>query len=72
MSSNNRMTVRYVQVYLQHIYNKRWDNEGAHIAEDELYMDVLKAIAEGRCDDPAACASEALKSDNIDFVRWYA
>ena len=72
MSSNNRMTVCHVQKRLQQIYDKRWDDEGAHIAEDELYMDVLKAIAEGRCDDPAACASEALKSDNIDFARWYA
>jgi hypothetical protein len=48
------------------------DYEGAHALEDELFQDVLRAIAAGACDDPAACAAEALKSLENDFERWCA
>lgn len=36
--------------------------------EAVLHQEVLRAIAEGRCNDPAACADEALRT--ID--RWLA
>ena len=45
------------------------DSERAHVAEDLLYKDILKAIAEGRCADPATCAMEALKARLIEFRR---
>jgi hypothetical protein len=44
---------------------------GPHAMEDTLYRDVLRAIAEGRCDEPAACALEALRADGLDFPRWF-
>jgi hypothetical protein len=49
-----------------------WDDAKAHILEDALYEGVLVAIAEGRCEDPRACAAEALKSSEFDFSRWYS
>lgn len=48
------------------------DDEDAHIHEDRLYMALLQAISDGACDDPAACAREALKAVDIRFYRWYA
>ena len=48
------------------------DNEAAHAIEDGLHQSVLRAIAEGRCADPAACAAAALETRRIEFARWYA
>jgi hypothetical protein len=48
------------------------DNEDAHGEEDDLYRDVLRAIAAGQCEDPAACAAEAVKTAEFDYDRWYA
>ena len=52
--------------------NADWaDYEDMHIEEDDMYEDVLRAIAEG---DPHSklLAREALKSKNAKFTRWYA
>jgi len=40
--------------------------------EDSLHQDVLAAIGNGTCDDPAACARAALITLGIDFARWCA
>ncbi len=48
------------------------DPEVAHSHEDALYLDLLTAIAKGECDDPQACAREAVKSAEMDFPRWCA
>lgn len=50
----------------------RWDNEVAHAMEDALRADVLAAIADGICTDPAECARLALSTDDLDFCRWFA
>jgi hypothetical protein len=47
-------------------------DEAAHAAEDNLYRDVLRAIAQGECDNPAACAQQALMTQAITFGRWYS
>ena len=52
--------------------NADWaDYEDMHIEEDDMYEDVLRAIAEG---NPYSklLAREALKSKNVKFTRWYA
>lgn len=52
--------------------NADWaDYEDMHIEEDDMYEDVLRAIAEG---DPHSklLAREALKSKNVKFARWYS
>jgi len=44
------------------------DDEHQHILQDELLLDVLRAIASG--EDGAELAREALKVEQIDFCRW--
>ena len=48
------------------------DDEAAHSEEDELYRDVLKAIADGTAEQPAKCAAAALETRDITFARWCA
>lgn len=48
------------------------DDETQHILEDALRTAVLKAIAEGRAEQPQLLASAALASSAIDFSRWPA
>jgi len=47
------------------------DDEAAHCAEDSLRREVLEAIAAG---SPHAreLAEMALRTEGIDFSRWYA
>lgn len=47
------------------------DFEAAHGREDDLYRDVLRAIAEG-APDAAKLAAEALKTQELDFDRYTA
>ncbi len=47
------------------------DEEEAHVAESELYQEVLRAIAAG-APNAQALAEEALKATLIDFSRWFA
>lgn len=52
--------------------NADWaDYEDMHIEEDDMYEDVLRAIADG---DPHSklLVREALKSKNVKFTRWYS
>ena len=48
------------------------DPEWSHGLEDDLYRDLLAAIATGKCALPMHCAREALKTKEIDFPRWCA
>ena len=66
------MTIDDVKKRLQDIRDNSNNDEGSHIREDRLRDDLLRAIADGKCNDPEACAKEALKSNRIDFSRWYA
>ena len=47
------------------------DNEYAHIDEKALWLYVLRTIAAGSA-DAQALATEALKTLDLDFERWYA
>lgn len=51
---------------------QKGDDEAAHIEEDRLMQQVLRAIADGDVSDPAECARLALTSLDIEFSRWYA
>lgn len=66
------MTVDEVKKRVAEIASFKSDDETAHSAEDDLHQEVLAAIRDGKCDDPAACAGEALKTIEIDFCRWCA
>ncbi len=48
------------------------DHEYAHIEEDRLHQYVLDQIADGKVEDPAACARKALETKTLDFARWCA
>lgn len=48
------------------------DNEAAHGEEDAIFVDLVQAIAEGRCIDPGACARAALLVCDLNYTRWYA
>lgn len=65
-------TVRQVRARVALIEKMTGDDEGAHAAEDELYADVLTAIATDVALDPKEMARAALKTSGIHFGRWYA
>jgi len=48
------------------------DDEEAHVAEDELWRDVLQAIADERIESPSQAARLALRSQDFEFTHWYA
>jgi hypothetical protein len=48
------------------------DDEAAHCSEDGLYFDFIKYVAESADEELAAMAKEILKTEDIDFARWYA
>lgn len=47
------------------------DYEALHGMEDDLYKDVLRAIAEGVL-EPQAVAAAALRAEKIEFPRYAA
>lgn len=65
-------TIDDVRAAVEEIRAGADDAEGAHSAEDELWEEVLRAIAADACPDPKAWATEALKTKEIDFPRWCA
>ena len=66
------MTVKDVKRKLDNIFEATADVERAHAFEDDLYLEVLTAIATGDCRCPAALAREAIKSKEIRFERYCA
>lgn len=65
------MTIDEIQERLCKIRTMKDDEEAAHGCEDDLYLDVLTAIANG-ADNPRELAALAIVSKKIDFARWYA
>lgn len=52
--------------------SKNGGDEEGHKLEDALHREVLQAIALNKCADPAMCAAVALRTDALNFSRWYA
>ncbi len=65
------MDVDEVRERVAEIAKKAGDPEVAHIAEDTLWLAVLQNIAESDCEH-AELAREAIKTDDLEFSRWYA
>lgn len=65
------MDVSEVEKRVAEIEEAKLDYEKAHALEDELYIDVMEAIAEG-ADNPLELAKECIKSAYIDFERYCA
>jgi hypothetical protein len=66
------MTVDEVKARVEEIRNMAGDDEAAHGMEDKLHQDVLRAIANRECPNPARLAYRALETKEIDFSRWCA
>lgn len=65
------ITIEEVEARVRMVESRKDDNESAHGIEDDLYEDVLRAIAEGS-PEATALARAALKSKDVDFARWCA
>lgn len=65
------MTLQDVQLRVAAIKAAAGDAERAHGLADDLYRDVLTAIAAGAADAPVL-AAEALRTEWLDFDRWCA
>ena len=63
------MTIKEVKIRYNKIKSIMYDDEAAHSAEDNLYMDVLQHIANGGS-DAVEIAKIALETKNLDFSRW--
>ena len=53
------------------IEGEKEDPESAHVISDNLWRDVLTAIANG-AENAAELAGAALQVDAIEYPRWYA
>ncbi len=71
-SDGGQITPDWVESALAVLAVNTADFERAHIFEDDLHARVLRAIAEGRCVDPARCADLALRTKAVPFVRHHA
>ncbi|MBM6615623.1 hypothetical protein JTF06_12075 [Desemzia sp. RIT804] len=65
------MNEKQVKQVIACIDSIKEDYEAAHYMEDNLYLDVLRHIAEGG-ENAQSIAKEALKSREIDFNRYTA
>lgn len=65
------MKVETVTARLKEIQEVADDCEVAHMEQDKLYLDVLRAIANG-AENAAELAAEAVKVDDMHFSRWFA
>jgi len=66
------MTIDEIKERVERIKACGGDYEAAHEHEDALHKDVLRAIRDGECEAPQACAAEALKTLELDFIRYCA
>ena len=64
------MNIEDIQTRIVKIIEQEDDWELAHIMEDDLLFDVLKAISEGSR-YPVELSKEALKVRSLDFPRPY-
>lgn len=66
-----KLTLADVEARVQNVREMTGDAEVAHSEEDQLYKDVLAAIAAGQR-GAKDLAAAALKAAEIDYERWYA
>lgn len=66
------MTIDEAMKFIQQIALSKSDYEHAHSLEDQLRERALKAIAEGKAEDPAKLAKIALSTSEIQFPRYCA
>lgn len=68
------LTLSIVRERVEHVLAmdaENGDPEAAHGSQDDLYVAILRAVAAGH-PDSAQMATEALRIEESDGVRWYA
>lgn len=70
-TKENTVDLEEIRTRVARIEANRDDDETAHSQEDDLYTDVLRAIADG-APNASELAREALRTVDIDFARWCA
>ena len=65
------VTIHDVEKRLKAINEIKNDDEAAHAMEDNLWCDVLEAIASGAA-NPQKLAKAVLRSRECGFARWCA
>ena len=63
------MRANGLRARVEHIRALSHNAQHAHHAEDQLWAEVLDAIAHGDCDDARMCARIALSTRSIPFDR---
>jgi hypothetical protein len=63
------MTPEKIKQRIKEIEKIKDDDEQAHIKEDELWFEVLLAIAEGH-EEARGLATEAIQTRFVKFHRW--
>lgn len=66
------MNLQDIQKRVQEIKDISGDDEVAHAMEDDLYVAFVKFVSENGSPELSEMAKEVLKTENIDFARWYA
>ena len=66
------MTIDDVRLAIADIKSEKWDSEVRHIQEDKLRADFIAYIATLGIAGVSDVAAEVLKTDEIQFTRWYA
>ena len=66
------MNIETIRAYVEQIERTRRDGEAAHSMEDGLRNEFIEFIAEHGPEDLAEMAKEVLKTNEIEFSRWYA
>ena len=67
---NTHITLGDIARRIEYINQIADDDETAHGEEDDLWKDVLFAIANGQ-EDPQELAKAAIQTITIEFERWY-
>lgn len=73
---SKELTMKEVRRRIEDIRASAGDPEGAHGMQDELYLDVLKAVAASgwvaQRDRAVRLAQAVLVVEDIEFPRWMA
>lgn len=66
------MDIKDVELRIAEIEREKDDFERAHGMTDQLYRDVLNAIASGEAEHPRRLARAVLKVEDVGFPRYAA
>lgn len=70
-----KLTLQEAIDYVKEIDMIKNNDESAHSREDDLYSEFIKKLSLGLYSDineVIAISQEIIKTENIDFCRWYS